>query len=202
MPFAKSWKRHETAAAYQATRLHLDNLSYQPPAPELAARWAERFPGGKALLPIHEEGRRSPRGERERTPPDIHALEHLFHGNNRECRRVCSQCTEPQGLPGKYARGRGAHLRQLRVRHPRPRPNLRVLRREGDRPRCGGGWPLLLLRPLREHGRSRRGRRQGVGTSDKPSVLGGQDRRVSPETPGRLGCASTHYWTKTAASWT
>jgi hypothetical protein len=44
MPFTKSWKRHETAAVYQATRHNLDNITYQPLAPEVAAWWAERVP--------------------------------------------------------------------------------------------------------------------------------------------------------------
>src|SRR5215213_5111526 len=68
MPFTKSWKRHETAAAYQVTRHHLDDLSYQPPAPQVAAQRAERFSGRTVSLPIHKEGRRFPKGEEDTVP--------------------------------------------------------------------------------------------------------------------------------------
>src|SRR5215217_9708943 len=67
-----------------------------------------------------------------------------------------------QGFSSEYARWGLAYLRQFRVRDPRPSPHLRVLQRQGDRARRRGRRPLLLLRPLREHGRSRRRLRQGL----------------------------------------
>src|SRR5215203_2163308 len=135
MPFAKSWKRHETAATYQATRHHLDNLSYQPPAAEVAARCAERFLSGRTeSLPIREEGRRSPRGERERrTPPHLRALLRIyltattvsvsaFVTGVRNPKALKSGCPVAMRIPSTTSR-----------RDTRPRPHLRVLRHQGHR---------------------------------------------------------------------
>src|SRR5215208_1768563 len=100
MPFAKSWKRHETAAAYQARRHHLDNISDQPLAPEVAARWTERVPAERRLSQSTRRDAVPKKEEQEETTtsPFAGSLEHLSHGNNRERRRVCYRCAERQAL--------------------------------------------------------------------------------------------------------
>ena len=74
--------------------------------------------------------------------------------------------------------GLDAHVRQLRVRDPRPRADVRALRLPRDRARGGGRRPDLLLRALRGAGRS--GRALGPNLVGRPSARFRSLRRARP----------------------